>query len=54
MSDKPVKCLCGLWFATEKKLNEHIKSRKVSFLTTKKVPKRVGIDFNVHGKRGDR
>jgi len=47
---QPVKCLCGLWFATEKDLREHIEHIKVSFLTTKKIPQKAAVDFHKHGK----
>jgi len=52
--ESPIKCQCGLWFATEKDFQEHLDKHKMSFLTTKRIPKRVNIDFYKHGKSSPR
>lgn len=48
--EKPIICRCGLWFATEKDFQEHVKKHKISFSETKKIPREVKVDFIGHGK----
>lgn len=50
MDEQPIKCQCGLWFATEKDLQGHLDRHKVAFLTIKRKLREVQVDFHTHGK----
>jgi uncharacterized C2H2 Zn-finger protein len=50
LSEPPIKCQCGLWFATEDDFQDHIKKHSYGFNSIKKLPREVKIDFHKHGR----
>ena len=47
---RKIKCKCGKEFENEVAFKQHLSEHKVSFLTTKKIPKRINVDFTTHGR----